>query len=54
MSVIQLGVSCTVSLVQLAVHCSKQTVCFGFQFALQFVTFNLLLEYVCHLEDRQP
>ena len=44
MSVIQL----TVSLVQLTVQCCIQTVCCGFQFALQFVTFNLLLQYVCH------
>jgi len=44
MSLIQL----TVSLVQLTVQCCIQTVCCGFQFALQFVTFNLLLEYVSH------
>ena len=47
MSVIQLTVSCTVSLVQLTVQCCTQTVCCGFQFALQIVTFNLLLQYVC-------
>ena len=47
MSVIQLIVSCTVSLVQLTVQCCIQTVCCGFQFALQFVTFNLLLQNVC-------
>ena len=46
MYVIQLTVSCTVSLVQLRVQCSIQTVCCCFQFALQFVTFNLLLQYV--------
>ena len=51
MSVIQLTVSCTVSLVQLTVHCCIQTVCCGFQFTLQFVTFNLLLKYVCHSVD---
>ena len=27
--------------------------CCGFQFALQFVTFNLLLQYVCHSVDCQ-
>ena len=48
MSVIQFTVSCTVSLVQLTLHCYIQNVCCGFQFALQFVTFNLLLQYVCH------
>ena len=48
MSVIQLTVSCTVSLVQLTVQCCTQTVCCDFQFTLQFVTFNLLLQYVCH------
>jgi len=47
MSVIQLTVSCTVSLVQLTVQCCIQAVCCGFQFVLQFVTFNLLLQYVC-------
>ena len=46
-------VSCTVSLVQLTVQCCIQTVCCGFQFALQFVTFNLLLQYVCHSVDCQ-
>jgi hypothetical protein len=40
MSVIQLTVSCTVSMVQLTVQCCIQTVCCGFQFALYFVTFN--------------
>jgi len=49
MSVILLTVSCTVSLVQLTVQCCIQTVFCGFQFALQFVTFNSLLQYVCHL-----
>ena len=53
MSVIQLTVRCTVSLVQLKVQCCKQTVCCGFQFSLQFVTFNLLLQYVCHSADCQ-
>jgi len=53
MSVIQLTVSCTVSLVQLTVQCCIQTVCCGFQFVLQFVTFNLLLRYVCHSVDCQ-
>ena len=48
MSVIQLNVSCTVILVQLTVQFCIQTVCCGFQFALQFVTFKLLLQYVCH------
>ena len=52
MSVIQLTVSCTVSLVQLTVQCCKQIVCCGFQFALLFVTFNLL-QYVCHSVDCQ-
>jgi len=53
MSVIQLTVSCTVSLVQLTVQCCIQTVCCGFQFVLQFVTFNFLLQYVCHSVDCQ-
>ena len=53
MSVIQLTVSCTVSLVQLTVQCCIQIVCWGYQFALLFVTFNLLLEYVCHPVDCQ-
>jgi len=53
MSVIHLTVSCTVSLVQLTVQCCVQTVCCGFYFALQFVTFNLLLQYVCHSVDCQ-
>jgi len=53
MSVIQLTVSCTVSLVQLTVQCCIQTMCCGFQFTLQFVTFNLLLQYVCHSVDFQ-
>jgi len=48
MSVILLTVSCTVNLVQLTVQCCIQTVCCGFEFALQLVTFNLLLQYVCH------
>ena len=53
MSVIQLTVSCTVSLVQLTVQCCIQTVCCGFQFAIQFVTLNLLLQYVCRSVDCQ-
>jgi len=40
-------------LVQLTVQCCIQTVCCGFQFALQFVTFNLLLQYACHSVDCQ-
>ena len=51
MSVILLTVSCTVNLVQLTVQCCIQTVCCGLQFALQLVTFNLLLQYVCHSVD---
>ena len=47
MSVIQLTVSCTVSLVKLTVQCRIQTVCCGIQFALRFVTFKLLLQNVC-------
>ena len=53
MSVIQLIVSCTVSLVQLTVKCCIPIMCCGFQFALEFVTFNLLLKYVCHSVDCQ-
>jgi len=53
MSVIQLTVSCTVSLVQLTVQCCIQTVLCGFEFVLHFVTFNLLLQYVCHSVDCQ-
>jgi hypothetical protein len=53
MSVIQLTVSCTVSLVQLKVQFCIQTVCCGFHFALQFVTFNFLLQYICHSADCQ-
>ena len=53
MSVIQLTVSCTVSLVQLTVQFCVQTVCCGFEFTLKFVTFNLLLQYVCHSVDCQ-
>ena len=53
MSVIQLTVSCTVSLVQLTVQCCIQTLHCGFQFLLQFVTFKLLLQYVCHSVDCQ-
>jgi len=49
MSVIQL----TVSLVQLTVQYCIQTVCYGFQFVLQFVTFNLMLQDVCHSVDCQ-
>jgi hypothetical protein len=48
---IQSTVSCTVSLDQLTVQCCIQTVCCGFQFVLQFVTFKLLLKYVCHSVD---
>ena len=53
MSVIQLTVSCTVSLVQLTAQCCIQTVCCGFQFVLQYGTFNLLLQYVCRSGDGQ-
>jgi hypothetical protein len=53
MSVIQLTVSCTVTSVQLTIQCCIQTVCCGFQFVLQFVTFNLLLQCVCHSVDCQ-
>jgi len=53
MSVIQLTASCTVSLMQLTVQCCIQTVCCGFQFALHVVTFNLLLQHVCHSVDCQ-
>ena len=52
MSDIELTVSCTASLVQLTVQCCIQTVLW-FQFTLQFVTFNLLLQYVCHSVDWQ-
>jgi len=48
MFVIQLNVSRTVSLVQLTVQCYIETECCGFQFALQFGTFNLLLQYISH------
>ena len=48
MSDIQLSVCCTVSFGQLTVQCCKQTLCFGFHFALQFVTFNFQLRYVYH------
>ena len=53
MSVIQLTVSCTVSSNQLTVQCCIQTECCGFQFTLQFVTFNWLLQYVCHSVECQ-
>jgi len=53
MSVIQLTVSCTISLVQLTVQYCIQTVFCGFQFALLFIKFNLLLQYVCHSVDCQ-
>jgi hypothetical protein len=53
MSVIQLTVSCTVSLVQLTVQCFIQTMCCGFEFVLEFVTLNLLLQCVCHSVDCQ-
>ena len=53
MSVIQLNVSCTVILFQLTVQCCIQTMCCCFQFALDFVTFKLLLQYVCHSVDCQ-
>jgi len=53
MSVFQLTVSCTVSLVQLTIQCCIQIVCCGFQVALEFVTFNLLLQYLCHSVDCQ-
>jgi hypothetical protein len=35
------------SVIQLTVECCIVTVCCGFVFVLQFVTFNLLLHYVC-------
>jgi hypothetical protein len=53
MSVIKLTVSCTVSLVQLTVQCCIQTTYCGCVFVLQFVTFNWLLQYVCHSVDCQ-
>jgi hypothetical protein len=53
MYVIQLTVSSIVSLVQLTVECCTQAVCCGFQFAIGFVTLNLLLQYVCHSADCQ-
>ena len=53
MSVVQLTDSSTVSLVQLTVQCCIQTLCCGFQFAIQFVTLNLLSQYVCHSVDCQ-
>jgi len=53
MSDVLLTLSCTVSLVQLTVQCYMQTVCCGLEFALQFVTFNLLLHYVSHSVDCQ-
>jgi len=53
MSVVQLTVSSIVSLVQLTAQCCIQTVCCGFQFALQFVRFSLLLQYGCHSVDCQ-
>jgi hypothetical protein len=54
MSAIQLTVSCTVSLLQLTVQCCIQTVCCGFQFSLQFGTYKLMLQYVCHSVECQP
>jgi hypothetical protein len=53
MPVIQFIVSCTVSFVQLTVECCIQTVYFGFEFVLVFVTFNWLLQYVCRSVDCQ-
>ena len=53
MSVIQLTVRYTVSLVQLTVQSCIQTVSCGILFALEFVIFNLLWEYVCHSVDWQ-
>jgi len=53
MCVIQFTVSCTVSFIQLTVQDCIQTVCCGSQFVLQFVTFNLLSQYVCHSVDCQ-
>jgi hypothetical protein len=52
MSVIQLNVSCTISLVQVRVRCCIQNVLW-LQFALEFVTVNLMLQYVCHSVDCQ-
>jgi hypothetical protein len=53
MYVIQVNVSCIVSLVQLTVQCCIQTVCCGFQLVVEFVTFSFLLQYVCHSVDCQ-
>ena len=53
MSVIQLNFVSTVSLVRMRVKCCILTGCSGFQFSLQFVTFNLLLQYDCHSADCQ-
>ena len=53
MSVVHLTVSCTVSLVQLTVQGCIQAVCCGFQYALEFVTLNLLLQYDCRSVDCQ-
>jgi len=35
-------------MVQQRVQCCIQTLCFGFQFVLQFGTFKLLFQYICH------
>jgi hypothetical protein len=53
MAIIQVTVSCTVSLVQLTVQCCIKTVCCGFQSVLQFETLRFLLQYVCHSVDCQ-
>jgi hypothetical protein len=52
MSVIQLTVSCTVSLVQLTVQCCIQIVLW-LSVCIIVVTFNLLLQYVCYSVDCQ-
>ena len=40
-------------LVQLTVQCCIQNMRCGFQFALEFVKFNLLLHYACHSVECQ-
>jgi len=47
----QFIVSCIDSLVQLRVQCSKQILCWVLQIALEFVTFNLMLQCVCYSVD---
>ena len=37
----------------ITIHCCVQIVCCGFQFVLQFATFNFLLQYVCRSVDCQ-